>query len=211
MKKFDLSLYLVSDRNSTDFEAFLNTIEESLKAGITFLQIREKDISTREFLEIAQKTKSLAKKYQVPMVINDRIDIALATDADGVHLGQNDMPLDIARKILGKDKIIGISANTLEDALRAEKEGADYIGVGAIFNTSTKANAKTIDRKLLETIIDTVNLPIVLIGGINSENASELTDYKIEGLAISSAIMKSKNPGKATESLVRIWRNSFEK
>lgn len=211
MKKFDLSLYLVSDRNSTDFEAFLNTIEESLKAGITFLQIREKNISTREFLEIAQKTKSLAEKYQVPMVINDRIDIALATDADGVHLGQKDMPLDMARKILGNDKIIGISANTLEDALRAEKEGADYIGVGAIFNTSTKANAKTIDRKLLETIIDTVNLPIVLIGGINIENANELTDYEIEGLAISSAIMKSKIPGKATESLVRIWRNSFEK
>ena len=137
MKNVDLSLYLVTD-NSDDVEKFLNTIEEGIKGGVTVVQIREKTADTLEFYNLALKVKEITTKYDVPLIINDRVDVALAIDADGVHVGQSDMPCSVTRRLIGEDKILGVSAATIEEAKKAEKDGADYIGTGAVFPTATK-------------------------------------------------------------------------
>ena len=204
MKNIDLSLYLVTD-NSDDVEKFLNTIEEAIKGGVSVVQIREKTADTLEFYNLALQVKEITTKYNVPLIINDRVDVALAIDADGVHVGQSDMPCDITRKLIGEDKILGVSAATIEEAKKAERDGADYIGTGAVFPTKTKDDAPSITKEDLKEITESINIPTVAIGGITLENASQLKDTGIAGLSVVSAIMSSDNPKKSSEELLNIF------
>lgn len=206
MNKIDLSLYLVTD-NSDDEEKFLNTIEEAIKGGVSVVQIREKTADTLDFYELAVKVKKITKEYNVPLIINDRVDVALAIDADGVHVGQSDMPCDVTRKLIGEDKILGVSAATIEEAQKAQKDGADYLGTGAVFPTQTKDDAPKVTKEELKEIVDSVDIPIVAIGGITLENAHELNDTGIAGLSVVSAIMSSENPKKSSEELLNIFNN----
>ena len=206
MKNIDLSLYLVTD-NSDDVEKFLNTIEEAIKGGVSVVQIREKTADTLEFYNLALQVKEITTKYNVPLIINDRIDVALAIDADGVHVGQSDMPCDITRKLIGEDKILGVSAATIEEAKKAERDGADYIGTGAVFPTKTKDDAPSITKEDLKEITESINIPTVAIGGITLKNASQLKDTGIAGLSVVSAIMSSDNPKKSSEELLNIFNS----
>ena len=206
MNSLDLSLYLVTD-NSDDVERFLNTIEEAIKCGTTVVQIREKTAETLDFYNLALKVKDITTKYNVPLIINDRVDVALAIDADGVHVGQSDMPCDVTRKLIGEDKILGVSAATIEEARKAEKDGADYIGTGAVFPTQTKDDAPKITKDDLKEIVESIDIPVVAIGGITLENAHELNDTGIAGLSVVSAIMSSDNPKKSSEELLEIFNS----
>jgi thiamine-phosphate pyrophosphorylase len=206
MNKIDLSLYLVTD-NSDDVEKFLNTIEEAIKGGVTVVQIREKTAETLDFYKLALKVKEITAKYDVPLIINDRVDVALAIDADGVHVGQSDMPCDVTRRLIGEDKIVGVSAATIEEAKKAEMDGADYIGTGAVFPTKTKDDAPSVTKEELKEIVESINIPVVAIGGINLENAGQLKDTGIAGLSVVSAIMSSDNPKKSSEKLLNIFNS----
>ncbi|WP_295725819.1 thiamine phosphate synthase [uncultured Methanobrevibacter sp.] len=206
MKNIDLSLYLVTD-NSENEEKFLKTIQEAILGGVSVVQIREKTAETLEFYNLALKVKEITAKYNVPLIINDRVDVALAIDADGVHVGQSDMPCDITRKLIGENKILGVSAATIEEAKKAEKDGADYIGTGAIFPTATKDDAPSVTKKDLTDIANSINIPVVAIGGITIENAKELKDTGIAGLSVVSAIMSAENPKKASEKLLNIFNS----
>ena len=206
MKNIDLSLYLVTD-NSDDVEKFLKTIEEAIKGGVTVVQIREKTADTLDFYNLALKIKEITTKHNVPLIINDRVDIALAIDADGVHVGQSDMPGDVTRKLIGEDKILGISAATIDEAKKAQKDGADYIGTGAVFPTSTKDDAESVTKDELTEIVKSIDIPVVAIGGINLENASQLTDTGIVGLSVVSVIMSSDNPKKSSQELLKIFNS----
>ena len=206
MKSIDLSLYLVTD-DSNDEEKFLNTIEEGIKGGVSVVQIREKTAETLDFYNLALKVKKITSKYNVPLIINDRVDIAMAIDAEGVHVGQSDMPCDITRKLIGNDKILGVSAATISEAKKAEKDGADYIGTGAVFPTATKDDAPSITKKDLKEIVESINIPVVAIGGITLDNACELLDTGISGLSVVSAIMSAENPKKASEELLNIFNS----
>ena len=206
MKNIDLSLYLVTD-NSENEEKFLKTIQEAILGGVSVVQIREKTAETLEFYNLALKVKEITAKYNVPLIINDRVDVALAIDADGVHVGQSDMPCDITRKLIGENKILGVSAATNEEAKKAEKDGADYIGTGAIFPTATKDDAPSVTKKDLTDIANSINIPVVAIGGITIENAKELKDTGIAGLSVVSAIMSAENPKKASEKLLNIFNS----
>ena len=206
MKNIDLSLYLVTDK-SDDVEKFLNTIEEAIKGGVTVVQIREKTAETLDFYNLALKVKEITTKYNVPLIINDRVDVALAIDAEGVHVGQSDMPCDVTRKLIGEDKILGVSAATIDEAIKAEKDGADYIGTGAVFPTATKDDAPSITKQDLKDVVDSINIPVVAIGGITLENASQLKDTGIAGLSVVSAIMSAENPKKASQDLLNIFNS----
>lgn len=206
MKNIDLTLYLVTD-NSDDVKKFLKTIEEGIKGGVTVVQIREKTADTLDFYNLALKVKEITAKYKVPLIINDRVDIALAIDADGVHVGQSDMPCDVTRKLIGKDKILGVSAATIDEAKKAQKDGADYIGTGAVFPTATKDDAPSVTKNELKEIIKSIDIPVVAIGGINLENASQLTDTGIAGLSVVSAIMSSDDPKKSSQELLKIFNS----
>lgn len=206
MKNIDLSLYLVTD-NSENEEKFLKTIEEAILGGVTVVQVREKTAGTLEFYNLALKVKEITEKYDVPLIINDRVDVALAVDADGVHVGQSDMPCDITRKLIGENKILGVSAATIEEAKKAENEGADYIGTGAVFPTATKDDAESVTKKDLSDIANSINIPVVAIGGITIDNADELKDTGIAGLSVVSAIMSSDAPKKASEKLLNIFNS----
>ena len=206
MKNIDLSLYLVTD-NSEDEEKFLKTIEEAIIGGVSIVQIREKTANTIDFYNLALKVKEITRKYNVPLIINDRVDIAIAIDADGVHVGQSDMPCDITRKLIGKEKILGVSASNINEAKKAEKDGADYIGSGAIFPTATKDDASKITKKDLKDIVNSTNIPVVAIGGITLENAYELKNTGISGLSVVSAIMNSENPKNTSEKLLKIFNS----
>lgn len=206
MKNIDLSLYLVTDK-SDDVEKFLKTIEEAIKGGVSVVQIREKTADTLDFYNLALKVKEITQKYDVPLIINDRVDVALAIDADGVHVGQSDMPCDVTRALVGPDKIVGISAATIEEARKPESDGADYIGTGAVFPTATKDDAPKITKKDLKEIVESINIPVVAIGGITLDNAHELTDTGIAGLSVVSAIMSSENPKKSSEELLKIFNS----
>lgn len=206
MNKIDLSLYLVTD-NSDDEEKFLNTIEEAIKGGVSVVQIREKTADTLDFYNLALKVKEITTKYNVPLIINDRVDVALAIDADGVHVGQSDMPCDITRKLIGENKILGVSAATIEEAQKAQEDGADYLGTGAVFPTQTKDDAPKVTKEELAEIVESVDIPIVAIGGITLENAHELNDTGIAGLSVVSAIMSSDNPKKSSEELLNIFNS----
>lgn len=206
MKNTDLSLYLVTD-NSDNIEKFLKTIEEGIKGGVTVVQIREKTADTLDFYNLALKVKKITEKYNVPLIINDRVDVALAIDADGVHVGQSDMPCDVTRKLIGEDKILGVSAATVTEARKAQKDGADYIGSGAVFPTQTKKDADTVTRKELKEIVESVDIPVVAIGGISLDNAHELNGTGIAGLSVVSAIMSSDDPKKSSEELLKIFNS----
>lgn len=206
MNNPNLKLYLVTDK-SDDVDKFLKTIEEGIKGGVTVVQIREKTADTLDFYKLALKVKQITAKYNVPLIINDRVDVALAIDADGVHVGQSDMPCDITRKLIGPDKILGVSAHNIEEAKKAEKDGADYLGSGAVFPTPTKDDANRITKEELKEIVESVNIPVVAIGGITIENADELTYTGIEGFSVVSAIMSSENPKKSAEELLNIFNS----
>lgn len=206
MKNLNLNLYLVTDTNENQ-EEFLNIIGESIKGGVNLVQIREKTKDTLDFYKLALKVKEITKKYGIPLIINDRVDIALAIDADGVHVGQSDMPCDITRKLIGDNKILGVSATTISEAMKAERDGADYIGTGAIFPTSTKKDAETVPKKELKEIVNCVNIPVVAIGGITIENAPTLLDTGIAGISVISAIINSNNPKESAEKLLNIFNS----
>lgn len=199
MKEINYSIYLVTDNKNE--EEFLEIIKESIRGGINLIQLREKKSTTKEFYNLAIKVKEITKENNIPLIINDRIDIALAVDAEGVHIGQEDMPCSIARKIIGENKILGVSASTIEEAIKAQKDGANYIGVGAVFPTSTKKDATYIKKDDLKEIVNSVSIPTIAIGGINHENIMELNNSGIKGIAVVSAIMSSEDPKKATEKL----------
>ena len=201
LDKNSLLLYAVTDRSWLNGRDFYQVVEDSLKGGATFLQLREKDISDEEFLEIALKLKPIAEKYNVPFVINDNIEVAIKCKADGVHVGQSDIIGKDVRAMIGDDMILGISANTVEAAQKAEQAGADYIGVGAVFATSTKKNAKNITPEKLAEICDSVTIPAVAIGGITEENILTLKNSKIAGAAVVSAIYKNDDVFSATKRL----------
>ena len=207
MKKEDIdySVYLVTDRRNKTDDEFLNIIEEAIKGGTTIVQLREKTASTKEFYDLALKVKEITSKYGVPLLINDRIDIALAVGSEGVHIGQDDMPADIAREIIGEDKILGVSASTVEEAKKAEIDSADYIGSGAVFPTSTKDDADSVSKEELKKIIDSIDIPVVAIGGITVENASTLKGSGIAGVSVVSAIMSAEDPKEASEKLKEIY------
>lgn len=205
MNNLDLSLYLVTN-NSEDEEKFLNIIEESLKGGVSVVQLREKKAETLDFYNLALKVKEITQKYNVPLIINDRIDIALAIDADGVHVGQSDMPAKTARSMIGEDKILGVSAANIKEAKKAQRDSADYIGVGAVYPTNTKDDATSVPKKELKEIVKSVDIPVVAIGGITQENAHELNDYGIDGLSVVSAIMEAENPKIASKNLLKEFK-----
>ena len=207
MKKEDIdySVYLVTDRRNKTDEEFLNIIEEAIKDGTTVVQLREKTASTKEFYELALKVKEITSRYDVPLLINDRVDIALAVDSEGVHIGQDDMPADIAREIIGEDKILGVSASTVEEAKKAEKDSADYIGSGAVFPTATKDDADSVSKEELKEIVDSIDIPVVAIGGITVENANTLKGSGIAGFSVVSAIMSAEDPKVASKKLKEIY------
>ncbi len=206
MKDIDLSLYLVTDSTGSQGR-FLEVIEESLLGGVSIVQLREKTACTLDFYNLALDVKEITDDYNVPLIINDRVDIALAVDADGVHVGQSDMPCGVTRKLIGDDKILGVSATSVLEAERAECDGADYIGSGAVFPTSTKDDASLITKHDLADIADSVNIPVVAIGGITVDNACELKDVGIEGLSVVSAIMNSDSPRNTSEELLNIFNS----
>lgn len=201
MKNFDLKLYFITDSTGFCEEEFLYRVEEALKGGATFLQLREKEKTTREYITLAKKVQKLTKKYHIPFIIDDRLDVALAVEADGVHLGQSDMPVSIARSILGEDKIIGATAKTVEQAVEAWKEGADYLGVGAIYPTTTKVKTILTSTKMLTDICKAVPIPVNAIGGLNAENLDVLKGIPIAGICVVSAIMKANDPAQAAKIL----------
>ena len=203
MKTFDTSLYFITDSSGFSEEEFLRRVEAALQGGVTFLQLREKEKSTREYLALAEKVHELTKKYNVPLIIDDRLDIAIATDAEGVHLGQSDMPVQIARRIFGPDKIIGATAKTVPQALEAWQQGADYLGVGAIYPTTTKVKTVLTSPETLHEICMAVPISVNAIGGLNKDNIDILTGIPIAGICVVSAIMKAEDPKEAAADLRR--------
>lgn len=200
-------LYAISDRTwLKEGEKLTSVIEEVLRGGATFLQIREKDLEGEAFEEEAKELKNLCECYKVPFVVNDSVEIALNCDADGVHVGQSDIKGRDIRAMIGPDKILGISAGTVEEARAAQRAGADYIGVGAVFGTTTKKNARSMTLQQLQEIRNAVTIPVVAIGGIGIHNVMELQGSGVDGIAVISAIFAAENPGKATEQLLALAR-----
>ena len=199
--KKDLLLYAVTDRHWLDGRRLIDVVRESLDGGVTFLQLREKDLDEARFLDEAKDIKTLCHAYGVPFLINDNVDIALAVDADGVHVGQSDMEAGDVRAKLGPDKIIGVSAQTVAQALQAEAHGADYLGVGAVFPTGSKADAKEVEWDVLRDICQAVSIPVVAIGGITQENVTELAGTGICGVAVISAIYAQEDIPAAAKNL----------
>lgn len=203
MKTFDTSLYFITDSTGFTEEEFLCRTEEALQGGVTILQLREKEKSTREYLALAEKVHKLTQKYNVPLIIDDRLDIAMAVDAEGVHLGQSDMPIHIARKIFGNHKIIGATAKSVPQALEAYEQGADYLGVGAIYPTTTKVKTILTSTDTLGDICNAVPIPVNAIGGLNKDNMDILAGIPIAGICVVSAIMKAEDPKLAAMELRR--------
>ena len=200
-------LYAITDRMWLKPGQRLTSVtEEVLKNGATFLQIREKDLEEGDFTAEAAELRALCEKYRVPFVVNDSVEIALATGADGVHVGQSDIRGRDIRAIIGPDKILGISAGTVEEAVAAEQAGADYIGVGAVFATGTKKNARNLTMDQLRAIRASVSIPVVAIGGINAENIGQLSGSGVDGVAVVSAIFAAADPGAATARLLTLSR-----
>ena len=204
--KEDLLLYAVTDRHWLNGRSLIEVVEESLKGGVTFLQLREKELDDESFLKEAKELKALCREYKVPFVINDNVEIAIKTDADGVHVGQSDMEAGDVRKRLGPDKIIGVSAQTVEQAVLAEKRGADYLGVGAVFPTGSKDDADDVSFETLKAICEAVSIPVVAIGGISKENAIKLKGSGICGVAVISAIYAAPDIKEAAYELKEVTK-----
>lgn len=211
MKELNTKLYFITDSTHFNEEEFLFRVEEALKGGVTLLQLREKEKTTREYIELAEKVHTLTKKYNVPLIIDDRVDVALAADAEGVHVGQSDMPVFMARKLMGEEKIVGATAKTVLQAKEAYVQGADYLGVGAIYPTLTKVKTVLTSTDTLKDIVDAVPIPINAIGGLNKNNIDILRGIPISGICVVSAIMKAKNPREEAMKLLesakelRLW------
>ncbi|MFA6815493.1 MAG: thiamine phosphate synthase [Lentisphaeria bacterium] len=202
--KFDkkhLTLYAITDSQWLNGRSLEHDVELAIKNGATMIQVREKKLNPQDFMKLAANIKKITARYHIPMLINDDVDVAIACDADGVHVGQHDMEAGLTRKKLGPNKIIGVSADTVERALNAEKMGADYIGVGAVFSTSTKLDASAVTRKELKAICKAVSIPVVAIGGITAENIIELSGTGIAGISVISAIFAQPDIAQATRQL----------
>lgn len=211
MKNFDTRLYFITDSTNLGVEEFLYRVEQALSGGVTLLQLREKEKSTREYIDLAEKVHVLTKKYNVPLIIDDRVDVALAIDSEGVHLGASDMPVSKARKLMGENKIIGATAKTVPWALDVYEQGADYLGVGAIYPTTTKVKTVITSTETLDSICKAVPIPVNAIGGLNKNNIDVLKGISIAGICVVSAIMKAENPKAAALELsekareLRLW------
>ncbi|QCX33544.1 thiamine phosphate synthase [Caloramator sp. E03] len=202
----DYSLYLVTDRKILNGKDIFKAVEEAIKGGVTIVQLREKDISSLEFYNIAIKMKKLTSYYNIPLIINDRLDIALSVDADGLHIGQEDLPLKVARKLIG-DKILGYSVSSIEEAIYGEESGADYLGAGPVYPTLSKADAKApIGVETLKKIKDSVSIPVVGIGGIGISNIEEVKKTNIDGISLISSILGSSSIEEASRKLISLWR-----
>lgn len=200
-KSEDLLLYAVTDRSWLDGESLCEQVEKAIKGGVTFVQLREKHLDEKTFLEEAEEIKKLCARYHVPFVINDNVEIAKQAGADGVHVGQSDMEAGDVRKRLGPDKIIGVSAQTVEQALEAQRRGADYLGVGAVFPTGSKEDAVEVSHETVKAISEAVDIPVIAIGGITSENVKELKGTGICGIAVISAVFAQENIEEAAAEL----------
>lgn len=206
----DLLLYAVTDRHWLNGETLYSQVEKALKGGATFMQLREKELDEEHFLKEAKELKELCARYSVPFVINDNVEIAVAMDADGVHVGQSDMEAGDVRERLGKDKIIGVSAQTVEQALLAQKRGADYLGVGAVFQTGSKEDADDVSHETLKAICEAVDIPVIAIGGISKENVLELSGSGICGVAVISAIFGQPDIEDAARQLRKLTKEMVE-
>ena len=194
-------LYFITDSTGLTEGEFLYRVEEACKGGVTLIQLREKDKTTREYISIAEKVHEITQRYDIPLIIDDRVDVALAINAEGVHVGQSDMPVDMARKLMGNDKIVGATTKTVPQAVEAYEKGADYLGVGAIYPTTTKVKTVLTSVDTLKEIVKAVPVKVNAIGGLNKDNIHVLKDSGIDGICVVSAIMKSENPRTAAEEL----------
>ena len=193
MNRKVLRLYLVTNRYQDSLENFLKKVETACRSGVTIIQLREKNLTTNQYYQLAKQVKEITDAYQVPLIIDDRLDICLAVDAAGLHIGDDELPVSVARQVLGPDKILGVTAKTVERALEAEEGGADYLGTGAIFPTTTKENAPITLISTLKTICQTVAIPVVAIGGLTSENIDQLAATGIAGVAVVRDLMQAKD------------------
>lgn len=199
--KQDFSLYLVTDRGLMSTQTLTEAVEQAILGGCTMVQLREKESSSLEFYEQAQEVKRITERYEVPLIINDRVDIALAVEAAGVHIGQSDLPVSDVRRLIGMEMLLGVSVSSSEEAGKAMEDGADYLGVGAMFPTGTKTDANAVSMEELQRIRRMTNLPIVVIGGINQENAGQFRPMGIDGLAVVSAIIGQPDIRKAAAQI----------
>ena len=193
MNREAVKLYLVTNRYQDSLESFLEKVETACRSGVTIIQLREKNLTTNQYYQLAKQVKEITDAYQVPLIIDDRLDVCLAVDAAGLHIGDDELPVSVARKVLGPEKILGVTAKTVKRALEAETSGADYLGTGAIFPTTTKENAPITLISTLKTICQTVAIPVVAIGGLTSENIDQLIGTGIAGVAVVRDLMQAED------------------
>lgn len=201
MKKLDTTMYFITDSTNYSEAEFLRRIEEACKGGVTLLQLREKDKTTRDYLSLAEKVHTITMRYDIPLIIDDRVDIALAINAEGVHVGQSDLPVKFARQLMGAEKIVGATAKTVPQAVEAYEQGADYLGVGAIYPTTTKVKTVLTSVDTLKEIVKAVPIKVNAIGGLNKDNIHVLNGTGIDGICVVSAIMKADDPFTAAKEL----------
>ena len=202
MNREALRLYLVTNRYQDSLESFLEKVEAACRSGVTIIQLREKNLTTNQYYHLAKQVKEITDAYQVPLIINDRLDVCLAVDAAGLHIGDDELPVSVARKVLGPDKILGVTAKTVKRALEAETSGADYLGTGAIFPTRTKENAPITLISTLKTICQTVAIPVVAIGGLTSDNIDQLIGTGIAGVAVVRDLMQAEDIEAKTQAFL---------
>ena len=202
MLKETLRLYLVTNRYQDSLETFLKKVEQACQSGVTMIQLREKQLTTNQYYELAKMVKQITDTYQVPLIIDDRLDVCLAVDAAGLHIGDDELPVSVARQVLGTEKILGVTAKTVKRALEAEKSGADYLGTGAIFPTTTKENAPITLISTLKDICQTVDIPVVAIGGLTCENIHQLSGTDIAGIAVVRDLMQARDIEKRTQEFL---------
>ena len=202
MNREALRLYLVTNRYQDSLESFLEKLETACRSGVTIVQLREKNITTNQYYQLAKQVKEITDAYQVPLIIDDRLDVCLAVDAAGLHIGDDELPVSVARQVLGPDKILGVTAKTVKRALEAEEGGADYLGTGAIFPTTTKENAPITLISTLKTICQRVAIPVVAIGGLTSENIEQLIDTGIAGVAVVRDLMQAEDIEAKTQAFL---------
>lgn len=202
MNREALRLYLVTNRYQDSLENFLEKVETACRSGVTIIQLREKNLTTNQYYQLAKQVKEITDAYQVPLIIDDRLDICLAVDAAGLHIGDDELPVSVARQVLGPEKILGVTAKTVKRALEAETSGADYLGTGAIFPTTTKENAPITLISTLKTICQTVSIPVVAIGGLTSENIDQLAATGIAGVAVVRDLMQAEDIEAKTQAFL---------
>ena len=202
MNREALKLYLVTNRYQDSLESFLEKVETACRSGVTIIQLREKNLTTNQYYQLAKQVKEITDAYQVPLIIDDRLDVCLAVDAAGLHIGDDELPVSVARKVLGPEKILGVTAKTVKRALEAEEGGADYLGTGAIFPTTTKENAPITLISTLKTICQTVAIPVVAIGGLTSENIDQLIGTGIAGVAVVRDLMQAEDIEAKTQAFL---------